>query len=40
MARFAKGIQNPHFSSGQKLTHCPAPEQKHAEQETPLLYTH
>ena len=24
MAKFAKGIQNAHFSKGQKLTHSPA----------------
>ena len=36
----AKDIQNAHFSKGQKLTHSPAREEKHAEQETPLQYTH
>ena len=39
MAKCAKGIQNAHFSNGQKLTHSPAREEKHAEQETPLHYT-
>ena len=36
----AKGIQNAHFSKGQKLTHSPADVEKHAGQETPLHYTH
>ena len=36
----AKGIQNAHFSKGQKLTHSPAHLEKHAGQETPLHYTH
>ena len=40
MAKCAKGIQNAHFSKGQKLTHSPAHEEKHAGQETPLHYTH
>ena len=40
MAKCAKGIQNAHFSRGQKLTYYPAREEKHAEQETPLHYTH
>ena len=39
-AKCAKGIQNAHFSRGQKLTHSHAREEKHAEQETPLHYTH
>ena len=30
----AKGIQNAHFSKGQKLTHSPAHVEKHAGQET------
>ena len=40
MAKCAKGIQKAHFSKGQKLTHSPANEEKHAGQETPLHYTH
>ena len=41
MAKCAKGIQNAHFfATGQKLTHPPAHEEKHAGQETPLHYTH
>ena len=36
----AKGIQNAHFSKGQKLTHFPAHVEKHAGQETPLHNTH
>ena len=36
----AKGMQNAHFSKGQKLTDFPAGEEKHAGQETPLHYTH
>ena len=39
MAKCAKGIQTPIFAKGQKLTHSPAHEEKHAGQETPLLYT-
>ena len=39
MAKCAKGIQKPIFAKGQKLTHSPAHEEKHAGQETPLLYT-
>ena len=31
--------KTPIFAEGQKLTHCPANEEKHAGQETPLLYT-
>ena len=30
MAKCAKGMQNAHFSKGQKLTHSPAHEEKHA----------
>ena len=33
-------IQTGHFSKGQKQTHTPAHEEKHAEQEKPLHYTH
>ena len=40
VAKCAKGIQNAPFSKGQKATHSPAREEKHAEQETPLHYTH
>ena len=40
VAKSAKGIQNAHFATGQKLTHSPAHEEKHAGQETPLHYTH
>ena len=40
VAKCAEGIQNANFSKGPKLTHSPAREQKHAEQETPLHYTH
>ena len=40
MAKCAKGIQNTHFAKGKKLTHSPAHVEKHAGQETPLLYTH
>ena len=40
MAKCAKAIQSALFSSGQKLTHAPAREETHAEQETPLRYTH
>ena len=39
MAKCAKGMQNASFSKGQKLTHTPACEEKHAEQVTPLRYT-
>ena len=39
MAKCAKGIQNAHFAKGQRLTHSPAHEEKHAGQETPLLHT-
>ena len=38
--RCAEGIQNAHFSNGQKLTHSPARVEKHAGHETPLHYTH
>ena len=31
--------KTPIFAKGQKLTHLPAQEEKHAGQETPLLYT-
>ena len=31
--------KTPIFAKGQKLTHSPAHEEKHAGQETPLLYT-
>ena len=40
VAKCAKGIQNAHFSKGQKLTHSRAHVEKHAGQETPLHYTH
>ena len=40
MVKCAKGIQSAHFSRGQKLTHSPGREEKQAEQETPLHYTH
>ena len=40
VAKYAKGMQNAHFSKGQKLTHSPAHEERHAGQETPLYYTH
>ena len=40
MAKCAKGIQNAHFSNGQKLTHTPTGEEKHTEQVTALHYTH
>ena len=37
----AKGIQNAPFSKSQKKqTDAPAREEPHAEQETPLHYTH
>ena len=35
MAKCVEGIQNAHFSEGQKLTHSPTREEKHAKQETP-----
>ena len=34
-----RAYQTPIFAKGQKLTHPPAHEEKHARQETPLLYT-
>ena len=37
---FSYCMQNACFSEGQKLEHSPAREEKHAEQETPLHYTH
>ena len=40
VAKCGNGIQNAYFSKGQKLTHSPARVEKHAEQETPLHYTH
>ena len=36
MAKCAKGIQNARFSKGQKLTHSPAHEEKHAGDTTTL----
>ena len=38
--KWAEGIQNAQFSKGQNLTHSPACDEKHAEQETSLHYTH
>ena len=35
-----RAYKTPIFLRGQKLTHSPAREEKHAEQETPLHYTH
>ena len=35
-----RAYKTPIFSKGQKLTHPPAHEEKHAGQETPLHYTH
>ena len=40
VAKCAKGIQNAHFSKGQKLIYSPTREEKHPEHETPLHYTH
>ena len=40
MTKCAEGIQQAIFCRGQRLTHSPAREEKHAEQETPLHYTH
>ena len=40
MAKCAEGIQAAHSSQGQKLTHSPGREEKHAEQDTPVHYTH
>ena len=34
-----RACKTPIFAKGQKLTHSPAHEKKHAGQETPLLYT-
>ena len=34
-----RAYKTPIFAKGQKLTHSPAPREKHAGQETPLLYT-
>ena len=34
-----RAYKTPIFAKGQKLTHSPAHEEKHAGQETPLLYT-
>ena len=34
-----RAYKMPIFAKGQKLTHFPAHEEKHAGQETPLLYT-
>ena len=39
-ANCAKGIQNANFSNNQKKTDYPAPEEKQAEQEPPLHYSH
>ena len=36
----AKGMQNTHFSKGQKLAHSPAHVEEHTGQETPVHYTH
>ena len=35
-----KGIQNAHFTKGQKVMPSPPHVEKHAGQETPLHYTH
>ena len=35
-----RAYKRPIFANGQKLTHSPAHEEKHAGQETPLHYTH
>ena len=35
-----RAYKTPIFAKGQKLTHSPAREEKHAGQETPLHYTH
>ena len=40
MAKCAKGMQNARFSSRQKISQEPPREEKHAEQEPPLHYTH
>ena len=34
-----RAFKTPIFAKSQKLTHSPAHEEKHASQETPLLYT-
>ena len=34
-----RAYKTPIFAEGQKLTHSPAHEEKHAGQETPLHYT-
>ena len=34
-----RAYKTPIFAKGQKLTHSPAHEEKHAGQETPLPYT-
>ena len=34
-----RAYKTPIFAKGQKLTHSPAHEEKHAGQETPLHYT-
>ena len=34
-----RAYKTPIFAKGQKLTHSPAHVEKHAGQETPLLYT-
>ena len=34
-----RAYKTPIFAEGQKLTHSPAHEEKHAGQETPLQYT-
>ena len=38
VAECAKGIQNTNCSEGERLSHPPAREEMHAEQETPLHY--
>ena len=35
-----RAYKTPILAKGQKLTHSPAHEEKHAGQETPLHYTH
>ena len=37
--RVLRAFKTPIFAKGQKLTHSPAHVEKHAGQETPLLYT-
>ena len=37
--RVLRAYKTPIFAKGQKLTHSPAHVEKHAGQETPLLYT-